>query len=624
MEMTEENLIPAQNAGEQVIEQNPLLQFTDELTETKITEKLKQFNSTWDAFSAELYPKMKQWLTMYRAMDHTVEGVSTKIPEVFTLVETQLPHLLNSIFSQSNVINATPKFNDPDGAKTYKIKSFINNLIKDRTDGRRKSELVIKNMLIYGWSVVKMYWNTTPDKDIDPITKEVVNINSAHPDFYLVDPFAFAFDPNYDGQKIDEIEWVRERIFINKDKLKQIRDNGECGPFEDDELESGEGQDKGREARKKNTNQEKGRNKTYYDEFWCTFYSKDSEGKLQSNEYRVWFLANNKIIKFEINEFKFKPFTITRAYSNPNEFLGQGESEIVGALANQLSYTHFQSGKMVKKVGQNLTFIDPSAGISPQNLKRIEQGVLFVNNLNGIKSEQSTDPQNIQVLVKYKEYLDSQLEKITGVGPTLQGEVQGDITATQASIVNQNASNRLANKLTHLQEDFIVPLAEVFFLMNKQLLQDPIQFFDSNNNLIELTPEDFNGNYNWTANGTINQSNKALQLQQNMQQLQSIIQAAQASNNPQISAQPFTVDIPYYIEAHLAPYAQIPDINNVIKLTPIPQQQGPAPQLPPQGQAPSPVNNPTPTAPPQGNSAPIQSMPTPVNVQPIQPRVIPN
>ncbi len=546
-------------------QQDPLLQFTSDLTETKVTDKLNRYNSSWDQYSQDLYPKMKTWWNSYRNLEYSIEGVSTKIPEIFTTIETELPHLLNSIYGPSNIVDAKAKFVDPQEEKAFKVKAYINKLIKDICKGRKKTELIIKNMLIYGWAVSKVYWNVKPDKDIDPITKEVVNQNSAHPDFYMVDPFAFAWDPDYDQQEIDGIPWVRERVFISKNKMKEMRDSGECAKFDDQDL-STVAEDQGKESRGTRNDSTMKTSKTYYDEFWCTMYSKDEEGKTFSKEYRIWFLANKKVIKFEENLYGYKPFTICRAYSQPNEFLGAGEPEVIGAIANQLSYTHYQAGKTVKKLGQSLTYIDPSAGISPQNLKRIEQGVLFVNNLNGIKSEQTTDPQNISVLVQYEQHLETVLEKITGVGPTMQGEIVGDVTATQISIVSQAASNRLASKLTHLQEDFIVPLAEMFFLLNKQLLQIPIQFFDTNNNLIQLSPDDFNGNYIWTAGGMIGQSNKSLQLAQNNEIIKGLIEASQASLS---TPNPFTVNLPHAIETYILPYTSMPSSSELIVRQPV-------------------------------------------------------
>ncbi len=580
------------------------LQFTKELTESKITDKLKAKNTEFDKYSSKIHNNWKTYYNAYRNMSFTVEEVAVKVPEIFTIIETEIPFLLNAIYGHSQIIDATAKYDDPDGTRTYKVKSYINKLIKDICKGKIKSEMIIKNMLIYGMSPVKMFWNTDPEKDIDPQTKQSININSSHPDFYLIDPFDFAWPPDFTEQRLDNIEWVRERIFLSKDKMKSLRDQGKCAKFSDDELgqssgtsgsdNGAEGKDKGSKLR---NGQSEEKNQVYYDEFYITLYVKESNGKIdaetslpipmdESNdetydivpqEYRAWLLSNNKVIKFEKNEFGYKPFLVVRAYENPDEFVGMGEPEVIGPIAAQLSYTHAQSGKMVKKIGQSMTWIDPSAGLSPSNLNRIEGGVGFVKNIGGIKSEQTTDPQNVKVLVEYKEHLDSEIEKITGVSKSLQGEYTGDITATQASIVAQNSSNRLASKLSHLQEEFIVPLAEIFFLMSKQLIQLPVAFFDNNNNLLDITPDDFIGNYEWTSLGSIAQSNKALALSQNQQLLGGIIQLAQASAQ---TPYPFTVNIPEFIRQHLAPYANLPDINNII-ITSQSQGQNTPQQLPP-------------------------------------------
>src|ERR1035437_191932 len=108
-----------------------LLQFDEELTDDKITEKLKRYNSSWDSYSAELYPKMKQYYKMYRNLESSVDGIAAKIPEIFTIIETELPHLLNSVFGPSTVVDCTPKFSDPMEEKTYRVVSYINKLIKD-------------------------------------------------------------------------------------------------------------------------------------------------------------------------------------------------------------------------------------------------------------------------------------------------------------------------------------------------------------------------------------------------------------------------------------------------------------------------------------------------------------
>lgn len=581
-----------------------LLEFTEEVTEEKITAKLKKYNSTWKQFFSSYETKLKGFYNLYRNMEHTIEGVSVKVPEVFAIVETQLPHLLNSIFGQSQIIDAKAKYQDPEGQKTYRVKSYINQLIKDVCDGKAKSEIIIKNMLIYGWAVAKMYWNTKPNVDFDVMSGEIVETNSAHPDFDLVDPFCFAFDTTNQSLDIQNCEWVRERNFKTKNQLLQMRDSGECAWFNEDDMATGE--NVGRKVRDNTRKSEDKDKNTYYDEFWFTCYYKDEEGNHVSDEYIAWLLSDKKVIKFQKNPFKRKMFAITRAYSNPNEFLGMGEGEVIGPLANQLSLTHYQLGKTTKKVGQHLTVIDASAGISPENLRRVESGVLFVQNKGGIDFERTSDAQDIGMLVKVEEYLESKIEGITGIGKTLQGEAVGDITATQASYQYQNASNRIAMKLSHIQEGLIKVLAENFFLMNKQLLRYPVEFFDTNNNLIQLTPMDFVGNYDWIPMGSISQANKALQLSQNQQFIASLVQASQASMQ---TPKPFSVDLATAIEQYVAPYANMPNLSQVlIKLDGAPAQMGQVPSVPTQ----------------EGPNPPVQGVSPAVGVNSIQPEAVGN
>lgn len=536
------------------------LQFNNELTEGKINQKIKGYESQFDKYKSTYEKNLRTSYNSYKNQQVTVEGVSVKIPEIFTIIETELPHLLNSIFGQSQIVDATAKFDDPNGQRTYKVKSYVNRLIKDNCNGRKKTESIIKNLLIYGTSVVKVYWDTEPDTDVNVMSGEIINVDSSHPNFDLVDPYTFAWDLSNESHDVKNCEWLRERIFIAKDKMKAMRDNEECGWFDDDEMTSTE--NKGKKERQKDSGaSENSSNTTYYDEYSSTIFSKNEEGKVISEEYVIWNLAGQKVIKFIKNPQKTKMYAVVRAYENPNEFIGQGEPDVIGALSSHLSYVHYQLGKLVKKVGQHLTVVTPAANISPENLRRIEEGVIFVDNAEGLSFEKQMDGQDVGVLIKAKEYLDGQIESVTGIGKALSGESIGDVTATQASYVYQNASNRLALKLTHLQEDFIKQIAEKFFLLSKQLLTVPVQFFDMNNNLLALAPEDFIGNYNWSAVGSIMAANKALQLQQNTQLIQQIIQLTQAS---QQSANPLTFDGLQMLQSLIAPNISVPDMDKFV------------------------------------------------------------
>jgi hypothetical protein len=585
-------LAPEEVPMEQQRDDSAHLQFTQELTESKILAKTKKYESSFDKFKSTYEKNLKTAYNAYKNQQVTQEGVSVKIPEIFALIETELPHLLNSIFGQSMIVDATPKFDDPTGARTYKVKNYINRLIKDNCDGRKKTEAIIKNMLIYGTSVVKIYWDQDPDHDVDVMSGNIIDVESSHPNFDLVDPYTFAWDLSNESHEVKNCEWLRERIFISKDKMKVLRDNGGCGWFEDDEMTSTENKGKSERQKGSTASDDASSSITYYDEYSATIYSKDDSGKYVANEYIIWVLSGNKVIKFIMNPQKTKMYAVVRAYENPGEFMGLGEPDVVGALSSHLSYVHYQLGKLTKKVGQHLTVVTPAANISPENLRRIEEGVIFVDNAAGISFEQQMDSQDLKALIGAKEYLDEQISSVTGIGKALAGDSIGDVTATQASYVYQNASNRLALKLTHLQENFVKVLAENFFLLSKQLLTAPTQFFDLNNNLLQLAPEDFLGNYNWNAVGSIMAANKALQLQQNQQLIQQIIGLCGASMQ---SPNPITFDGLQMLQTLIAPNVSVPDMSKFVfpisEVAPPPGQaplpgQGPIPQQPGNGPVP--------------------------------------
>lgn len=554
------------------------LQFTDGLTESKVLEKTRKFEAQWKRFDTTYQRNLQNCYNAYRNQNISAEGVSVKVPEIFALIETELPHLLNALFGQSTIIDAKAKFNDPEEVRTYKMKAYINNLIKNTCDGEKKTNQIIKNELIYGTSIIKVFWDETVDEDINPLNGMITPINSSHPNFDLVDPFTFAWDTRNESQDLGECQWLRERIFLSKEKMKVLRDSGKCAEFSDDDMTST--QNKGRMKRQKETGDAVGEeDSTYYDEYSATLYSEDEDGRTTESEYIIWVLAENKVIKFHPNKMQRKMYCICRAYDSPNELMGMGEPDVIGALASHASYIHFQLGKTIKRVGQSMVLLTPDANMSSEELRAVEDGVYFVDNKEGLSFQDTIDPMNVKVLIESKQYIDEQISSVTGIGPALQGESIGDVTATEASYVFQNASNRLALKLTSLQNDFMKNLAQMLFALAKQTLQEPVSFFDTNNNNINLTPADFLGNYEWKCDGSISQANKALQLAQNSQLAQQMVQLVQMS---QQSSKPLDFNGQEILQGLIGPFTNSPDLSRYVflKVIPPPPPPQPAPQFP--------------------------------------------
>jgi hypothetical protein len=211
--------------------------------------------------------------------------------------------------------------------------------------------------------------------------------------------------------------------------------------------------------------------------------------------------------------------------------------------------------------------------MSPEELRSVEDGVYYVDDPKGLTFQPTMDPQNVKVLIEGKQYIDEQIQEVTGIGPALAGESIGDVTATEASYVFQNASNRLALKLGSLQNDLMKNIAEMMFLLAKQTLEEPVIFFDTNNNNISMEPQDFIGNYNWKCEGSISQANKALQLAQNTGLITQMIQLVVASQN---SSTPLDFNANEMINGLISPYTPNPDLSRYV----FPKQM-----MPPQMQA---------------------------------------
>jgi hypothetical protein len=358
--------------------------------------------------------------------------------------------------------------------------------------------------------------------------------------------------------------------------MKMKRDEGLCAWFDNSDLVTAQNVRRNVNSQNPTTTIEESDNKTYYDEYSATLFDKDPmTEKYTKKEYIIWVLADNRIIRFFANPLNKKLYTVVRAYDFPNEFLGKGEPAVIGALQEHASYVWYQLGKAIKRVGQQMAIVGMNSGLSPEQMRTIEDGIFPVvdGNQPGITFQPTMDAQDVEVLSKSFELIDSKIASVTGIGPALQGETIGDVSATEASYVFQNASNRLEMKLQNIQRGMIKEVAEMMFLLCKQSLTQGVTFFDSENKPVTLTADDFAGNYDFIPEGSIVQANRALMQASNQEFASQIIQACEVSKS---TSQPIEPVIPRMLLGLLAPYANEADISKYWQ--PVPPPPPPVPQ----------------------------------------------
>lgn len=513
------------NPAESSLQQPTPIELPNGITEELLAQKAIGWNAAWQL----LFDKKKgQWEQNYSQFRHFDKGLqentSQRTYEVWANIHSEIPHLVNSIFTKSEIVKGMPKFLDANNL-AFKVNNYVNKMILVGNNGRAIASDAIQDFLVFGTVISKTFWDNAEEPAFDMATQQWVSSYQGKPSIYNVDIFNWAIDPTFNGHDVNKAEWTRERIFFKKEDLQKLMENGEVLQVSDDLLVASKGTDSGKDIRDKIDGVAPNKNeKVYVDEFWCTLYYKDENGQQQSGKYYFWLLNNSTIIKVKPNIFNSCPFKVARCYRLSHEFFGVGDVDVMASLSEHINVTHAQGALLAKKTGQKLTILGPSVGVSPQELKSKENGIITVKDMSQIKTENTTAGADLGVLINYKGSLKADLANAVGINDVMKGEQTGDMTATEASILNSNSSARLAMKLANFQDEWIAPTAQSFYNLSKQFI-DTYSFFVENQ-LIQLSQEDFIGDYDWVPQGSTAVANKNLRIRQMSEMGQTLAQAS--------------------------------------------------------------------------------------------------
>ncbi len=519
---------PTQNPVNEVVENNPEnpIELPDGLNLDAVLTKAKKWNSEW---KLEFDKKKSKWETnikIYSDFHQTLEeNISTQAHEVWAMVQTIKPMLINSMFTKSQLVLGKPQFNDINNL-SYKVNNYVNDMLLESNKGEELGAEALEDFLVLGTSIGKAYWDNSIklDFDINPFLADEVTPNpnnqewvptyQGKPSWENIDLFNFAVDPNFIGADLNKAQWLRSRVYYKKEDLQILADKGEIVELDDNSLQGSGDIDSGENIRKRiarDSADMKKNNKSFVDEFWCTFYYK-VDGKQMSGRYYFWLLNNTKIIKFKKNVFSKVPFFAARCFPKAHEFWGLSIVDIIASLSEHIDVTHTQGAYLARHAGEKSTIIEAGAGIDPQQLKMATNGIIVVKDMNKIRTENTTAGADLGVMINYKQSLVNDLSNVGGINDITRGEDPGDnvTTAAATSILNSNGSARMALMLTNFQNEYVAPLAELIFDLSKQFT-DQFSLYVENQTL-NLTQADFLGSYNWVPQGTTALANRQLRI----------------------------------------------------------------------------------------------------------------
>ena len=374
----------------------------------------------------------------------------------------------------------------------------------DLADYKRFIYDVLSQVLIYGTGIGKRFWKYeeaerwafTPSDPYDsssPMMREkktVVTYDNVA--FELVDLFDFRVDP--EATTIGDARWCAHRVYRTVDYLEKMAKLGIYYNIKDLVREVEEGSSgTTADANKIGRLQVEGHDATK------SGTVKPIECWEYCDENNVFVVANGKyVIRNEKNEYGEKPYEVGKIISTPHEFYGIGLIEIGGPSA-RLMEDLMNSAMDNISFSVNKMFVVDENRIEDSELQSRPGGMIHVSgDVNSALRELeftnvAADITNILAVVN------DFSKRSTGVNDYLTGSADRRATATEASLLTNQAAKRIDMHIEEFGNTFVRPLAEAVHRLNSRFVttekvlrvtgtaRDPYE-------TVKITPEMFGAN----------------------------------------------------------------------------------------------------------------------------------
>lgn len=467
------------------------------------------------ARAREMY---ENWRSAGRSM---VMRANLKLPFGFTIIETQLPQLVDIFLRNERYLKFEGRTQDD-----FDWEELLTDFHQRQFDEMAFPTKFIqfcKGMLLDGTAVAKVPYRYQEVRvkrkvtEFDPIfgetevEQEVAEPIFDQPDFQpisLVD-----FFPDWSVKSPGDIANMRgcvHRTYKTFNELKQLERRGGSGIYKNlDEVKMSMKQrssamadphfmdEKNKlrsERMQDNRRGIKDGDKIEIWEYWGLWDPK-GDGKFQ--QYIITLAHGDVVIRADRNfyNYKFKPFVASVNYPRDGEFYGIPELLAVRSLikeANQLRNARLDN---VNLSVNPMWLVDRAAGVPVKSLFSRPNGIVLTDDMNGIKPLQVQDPS----IGSLRESQDIQQDIQTasasiGSAPQLSqlGKTFGR-SATGVEFINNIASSRIGLKARLLSNLVFRPMGWMMFMTNRQFVSDDqwVRSTDPNEpNPFKLLPPD--------------------------------------------------------------------------------------------------------------------------------------
>lgn len=489
-------------------------------------------------FQRPYFTKFNEYYQMYRAVredgkQNYAGRAKLYIPYVFATIETIIPRLIGA----KPKIQAVPReYNDIDNAKAN---TSLFDYQWDKLGMKEKLKLWVKQTLIYGNGVVKLFWDFRGDEE---------SIIKDEPAVELVDLFDFYIDPN--ATTIDDAAYVIQRA---ERDIAELENNANYTVPKN--LVAAVNEDQYKVQRDAILGLTKPRDrdakKVEILEYWGKY---DIDGKGEKECLLV--VANQQyLIRAEANPYAHqqKPFISMLDIQIPHSFWGIGEVEQLKSLQYELNDIRNQRMDNVTLILNRMWKVGKNADVDEEDLVSQAGQTVHVGDMNGLEIIETPDvtasAYNEESLVK------SDMQLVSGVNDYTRGggESSGrggaaavNETATGIMLMQEAGNARFKYKLDNI-EDALVRFGKQLLALNQQFLDTTRQIRiigTQGAQWIDLQPDNIQGEFDVTVEaGSTQPMNKTVRRAEARELLQSVMPFAE-----------FGIDVKYFIKYLLQTY----------------------------------------------------------------------
>lgn len=420
-----------------------------------------------------------------------------RLPYAFGLIESEVPQIVEALFGErpfatveGNEIQDTP-WEDP-------LTDFLDVQVENMRLPVKAIPLV-KACLLDGTAIAKVPWRIVEQEveqkrkvvndvgDVEDVVDRFTRIAYDGPDIEQVD--IVDFFPHWSIREPGEIQkmpglvsrsWatlqaLEEKGYKNLEKLRYSLSQKQDQGLSTSAWSSPYFADGGKSFLRDLKNDNPANYKTMgMIELWEYWGKAKVDGKVQ--EARI--LVANGDVELEClpnpSWYKFKPFVAVPNVPRTNEFYGVPELLPVKGILKEANVLRNARLDNVNLSVNAMYVVDRAAGIKAQNLISRPSGVIFANDINGVKrlDPPTTDPIVYREVTEIQQEAKDALGILAGAPALTQAAKTFGRSATGVQYINNVSASRVALKTKLFGELMLKPLYRMMLMWDAQFILD--------------------------------------------------------------------------------------------------------------------------------------------------------